>query len=127
MAIRIVADQEQPSATTEIPLTKPLPDYHLEQVEFPTPRDVDAVLASPGFRNLIDDGRGVLTELLSGTGFGITQFTGAICPGDDEVYRPELWIIVLDRKAPRNSKLSDRALGTIRSAIERLVPRLGLE
>jgi hypothetical protein len=127
MAIRIVADQEQPSATIEIPITKPLPDYGLEQVEQPTPRDVDGILVSPGFRNLIDDGRGVLTELLSGTGFQITQFTGAICPGDDEVYRPGLWIIVLDTKAPPKSRLSDEAMSTLRHAVEQLVERLGLE
>ena len=127
MPIRTVADEEQPSATVEIPLTKPLPDYGLEQVEQPTPRDVDGILVSPGFRNLIDDGRGVLTELLSGTGFRITQFTGAICPGDDEVYRPGLWIIVLDTKAPQKSKLSDGQMERLRAAVGQLAERLSLE
>jgi len=65
-----------------------LPDYDLHQLEQPTPRDVDAVLVSQGFRDLVDDARGVLTELLSGTSLELAQFTGAICPGDDETYRP---------------------------------------
>jgi len=127
MAIRIEADEEQPSATVEIPLTKPLPDYDLEQIEQPTPRDVDGILVSQGFRDLIDDGRGVLTELLSGTGLQITQFTGAICPGDDEVYRPGVWIIVLDAKAPPKSKLSERSMEMVRSSVQHLAERLGLE
>ncbi|HZS70710.1 MAG TPA: hypothetical protein VFA13_02635 [Candidatus Acidoferrum sp.] len=127
MAIRIEADEEQPSATVEIPLTKPLPDYDLEQIEQPTPRDVDGILVSQGFRDLIDDGRGVLTELLSKTDLQITQFTGAICPGDDEVYRPGVWIIVRDAKAPLKSKLSERSLETVRTSVRHLVERLGLE
>lgn len=127
MPIRIEADEEQPSATVEIPLTKPLPDYDLEQIEQPTPRDVDGILVSQGFRDLIDDGRGVLTELLSGTGLQITQFAGAICPGDDEVYRPGVWIIVRDAKAPLKSKLSERSMETVRSSVQHLVERLGLE
>ncbi len=111
----------------EIPLTKPLPDYDLEQIEQPTPRDVDGILVSQGFRDLIDDGRGVLTELLSKTDLQITQFTGAICPGDDEVYRPGVWIIVRDAKAPLKSKLSERSLETVRTSVRHLVERLGLE
>jgi hypothetical protein len=57
MAIRVTADKQQPSATIEIPLEKPLPDYDLNQLEHPTPRDVDAILVSQGFRDLVDDAR----------------------------------------------------------------------
>jgi len=52
MFIRIAPDKDQPSAAIEIPLAKPLPDYDLHQLEQPTPRDVDAVLVSQGFRDL---------------------------------------------------------------------------
>src|SRR2546430_12331073 len=84
MAIRIAADKDQPSATIEIPLEKALPDYDLNQLELPTPRDVDAILVSQGFRDLVDDARGILTELLSGTSLELAQLTGAICPGDED-------------------------------------------
>src|SRR4030088_2876770 len=103
MSIRISPDANRPSATIEIPLENPLPDYDLHQLEQPTPRDVDAILVSQGFRDLVDDARGVLMELLaheppqpstsSGTRLDLThcaarsleiaQLTGAICPGDD--------------------------------------------
>ena len=65
MPARIVPDVDKPSAAIEIPLQTPLPDYDLDQLDQPTPRDVDAILVSQGFRDLVDDARGVLLDLLS--------------------------------------------------------------
>src|SRR3979411_485644 len=65
MSIRISPDANRPSATIEIPLENPLPDYDLVQLEQPQPGDVDAVLVSQGFRDLVDDARGVLMDLLA--------------------------------------------------------------
>src|ERR1700750_307803 len=103
MSLRIIPDEGKPSAAIEIALEHPLPDYDLEQIDQPTPRDVDGVLVSQGFRDLIDDARGVLTDLIAhephdapssrGRGLDLShseepalqleQLTGAICPGDD--------------------------------------------
>src|SRR6202795_775408 len=119
MSMRVIPDQGQPSAAIEISLEKPLPDYDLLQLDQPTPRDVDAVLVSQGFRDLVDDARGVLMDLLAHPPFQasspehanldfthsaplpleLTQLTGAICPGDDEGYRPGLWIVLRDPHA----------------------------
>jgi hypothetical protein len=126
MAMRIAPDQNQPSAVIEIPLEKPLPDYDLHQLEQPTPRDVDVILVSQGFRDLVDDARGVLTDLLSGSGLEIAQFTGAICPGDDEVYRPGLWIVLRDAHAPSGQNLSAAARERIASLTAELVKRFQL-
>jgi len=126
MPIRIAPDKNQPSAAIEIPLEKPLPDYDLEQLEHPTPRDVDAILVAQGFRDLVDDARGVLTELLSKTGLEIAQFTGAICPGDDETYRPGLWIVLRDTQTARGHELSQAVVTRISSVAEELVKRLQL-
>ncbi|HYL61512.1 MAG TPA: hypothetical protein VE077_02745 [Candidatus Methylomirabilis sp.] len=126
MPPRIVPDQDKPSAAIEIPLEKPLPDYDLEQLEQPTPRDVDAILVSQGFRDLVDDARGVLTELLSHTGLQITHFTGAICPGDDEVYRPGLWIVVQDPHANPKAGFSPVAQERITGIADEFAARLGL-
>ena len=126
MSVRIVPDKNQPSAALEIPLQKPLPDYDLHQLEQPTPRDVDAILVSLGFRDLVDDARGVLTDLLSGTGFEMAQFTGAICPGDDEDYRPGLWIVIRDTHAARGNKLSTESLTRLSAIADELVERLQL-
>ena len=125
MAIRIVPDENQPSATIEIPLEKPLPDYDLEEVEFPTPRDIDGVLVTQGFRDLVDDARGILTELLEGTGLEIVQLTGAICPGDD-LFRPGLWIVLHDRSAPHGHALSKDSLDRIHAFAAELSKRLQL-
>src|SRR2546429_7395189 len=65
MPMRVIPDQNQPSAAIEIPLEKPLPDYDLEELEKATPRDVDGILVTQGFRDLVDDARGILTELIA--------------------------------------------------------------
>jgi len=127
MPARIVLDQDKPSAAIEIPLEKPLPDYGLERLEYPTPRDIDRLLVSPGFRDLVDDGRGVLTELLGGTGLEITQFTGAICPSEEDVYRPGLWIVLMDPRADAKSALPSATKQRISRAVDTLIERLQLD
>src|SRR5271170_2633147 len=147
MSIRIIPDQDQPSAAIEISLSRPLPDYDLFQLDQPTPRDVDAILVSQGFRDLVDDARGVLMELLaheplqpstsSGTRLDLThnaarsleiaQLTGAICPGDDEVYRPGLWIVLMDPHANAKASLPPAAQERIDAIAHELVKRLQLE
>jgi hypothetical protein len=144
MALRIAPDKDQPSVAIEIPLEKPLPDYDLEQVEQPTPRDIDALLVSQGFRDLVDDTRGVLTELVANLpplpnpthfvdldlttipDFEIAQLTGAICPSEDEIYRPGLWIVLHDRKVRGKQPLGEIALEHARVIAQELVKRLGL-
>jgi hypothetical protein len=147
MAIRIIPDEDQPSAAIEIPLEKPLPDYDLEEVEKPTPRDVDGILVSQGFRDLVDDARGVLMEILAHprvpqaskevTDFNlvpiitppleIAQLTGAICPGPEEVYRPGLWIVLRNPAAPAKQPPLQTTLDRITAAAQELVKRLQLE
>jgi hypothetical protein len=126
MSIRVIPDEDQPSAAIEIALEKPLPDYDLFQLEQPTPRDVDAILVSQGFRDLVDDARGVLTDLLNHTGLEIAQLTGAICPGDDEVYRPGLWIVVNDPRAKPKTTLPAATQERITTAASEFAKRLSL-
>jgi hypothetical protein len=126
MPMRIVPDPDKPSAAIEIPLERPLPDYDLEQLEQPTPRDVDVILVSQGFRDLVDDARGVLIELLDGAGFEIAQFTGAICPGDDDVYRPGLWIVLHDPHGAPRTGLPSAKQQRIAAIAAELLKRLGL-
>ena len=148
MPLRILPDQDRPSVAVEIPLEKPLPDYDLNEVEQPTPRDVDAVLVSQGFRDLVDDARGVLLEILCRrpadfthesseiTDIDLTpaefhpleiaQLTGAICTGNEEVYRPGLWIVLQDTKAPANQGLSAAVLAHVKRSAGELAKRLEL-
>ncbi len=144
MTIRIAPDKDQPSVAIEVPLQKEIPEYGLNQIEQPTPRDIDALLLSKGFRDLVDDSRGVLMELLANPSnlgrnsdssnlhlanlpdFEITQLTGAICPGDD-VYRPGLWIVLRDRKSPPRQGLQESKLECARAIAREFVKRLALE
>jgi hypothetical protein len=144
--MRIVPDPDKPSTAIEIPLEKPMPDYDLEQLEQPTPRDVDGILVSQGFRDLVDDARGVLMDLLAHPPFQpnspenknldfthsapppleLTQLTGAICPGDDEVYRPGLWIVLRDAHAKPRAALPPATQERVAAIAAELVRRLGL-
>src|ERR1700730_548214 len=144
--MRIVPDPDKPSTVIEIPLEKPLPDYDLEQLEQPTPRDVDGILISQGFRDLVDDARGVLMDLLAHPPFQsnspenknldfthsapppleLTQLTGAICPGDDEVYRPGLWIVLRDPISRPRAMLPPATQERIAAIAAELIKRLGL-
>jgi hypothetical protein len=144
MPIRFAPDKDRPSVAIEIPLEKPLPDYDLEQIEQPTPRDIDALLVSQGFRDLVDDARGILTELICNPpplpndshlvdlglshvpNFEIAQLTGAICPAEDEVYRPGLWIVLKDKKSPPKEGLGEVAMEHAHVIVDELVKRLGL-
>lgn len=146
MAIRIAPDENQPSASIEIPLEKPLPDYDLDQLEQPTPRDVDVVLVSQGFRDLIDDARGVLLDILAHPPYHanspehanldfthsaplpleLIQLTGAICPGDDEVYRPGIWIVLRDNHATPKHALPPPTRERIAAIAAEFVKRLQL-
>lgn len=144
MTYRLAPDKNQPSLAIEIPLQKPLPDYDLKEIEQPTPREIDGILVTQGFRDLVDDARGILTELVDNPPavqissqivdldltdiphFEITQVTGAICPGEDEVYRPGLWIVLRDSSAKPKQPMGEVALEHARIMAELLVKRLGL-
>jgi hypothetical protein len=147
MPIKIVPDEDKPSIAIEIPLEKPLPDYDLEDLEKASPREVDGILVSQGFRDLVDDARGVLIEVLNEhhksiaeessrltdldltpetrEPMEITQLTGAICP-DDETYRPGLWIVLRDNHAPANQPLSPAILERVKHYADEFVKRMDL-
>ena len=144
--MRIIPDEDGPSVAIEIPLEKPLPDYDLEGLAQPTPRDVDAILVTQGFRDLVDDARGILTELMCAPPAAhhhigevldlgvaqppqpleIMQLTGAICPDEEESYRPGLWIVLLDPAAPSKAALPESTKHHISAIVAELVKRLQL-
>src|ERR1700733_8231311 len=98
MSIRIKHDSNAPHASLELTIRHPLPDYDLEEVEAPIPRDVDPMLASQGFHDLLDEARGILANALPGTNLEVTQLTGAIC-SQGGVHRPGLWLVLREASA----------------------------
>jgi len=147
MSTRIIPDDDKPSVAIEISLEKPLPDYDLCEMDQPSPRDVDGVLVSQGFRDLVDDARGVLMEIISEPppdpassreitdldltppethAMEIAQVTGAICPGHDEIYRPGLWIILHDHKVPPDKPLPAATVERVKHYVDELVNRLDM-
>ena len=56
----------------------------------------------------------------------VEQLTGAICPGDDEVYRPGLWIVIRDVHANQRESLSAVTKERIGAIAREFVKRIGL-
>ena len=147
MPLKVIPDQDKPFASIEIPLEKSLPDYDLEDLEKPTPREVDGILVSQGFRDLVDDARGVLLEILcehhktlaeesdhltdleltpnTPHPMEIVQLTGAICT-QEESYRPGLWIVLKDNRVPPNQPLSPALLERVKRYAQELLRRMDL-
>lgn len=96
MAIKISHDSGAPAASLEMMITRPLPDYDLTEVEAPIARDVDPMLASQGFLDLLDDVRALLGRELAGKNLEIVQLTGAICR-DQDMHRPGIWLVLRER------------------------------
>src|SRR5258708_24587171 len=123
MRVRILPDAGAPTAAVELTITRPLADYDIEEVEVSIPREVDGILVSQGFRDLVDDARNVLEDLLRGTGLEIVQLTGAICPAGG-VYRPGLWLVLCQQGAAQDAPLSESACGRLSSLADELRRRL---
>ena len=146
MPLKVIPDTDKPFISIEIPLEKSLPDYDLDDLEKSTPRDVDAVLVTQGFRDLVDDARGVLLDILcqhrktiveqsthltdleltpDAPPLEIMQLTGAIC-AHDEVYRPGLWIVLRDNRAPQNQPPSPALVERVKHYADELVRSMDL-
>jgi hypothetical protein len=108
-----------PTASVELMITEPLPDYDLEEVEAPVPRDVDPMLASQGFKDLLDEVRSILDRELAGSGLEIAQLTGAICH-DKGVHRPGIWLVLREGGGAKEMSPAARQLvATVAETIRR--------
>lgn len=101
MAIKITHDTGAPTASIELMITRPLPEYDLDEVEASVPRDVDPMLASQGFKDLLDETRGILDREIAGGTLEIAQLTGAICR-DGNVHRPGIWLVLRERGSSKD-------------------------
>ena len=123
MSITIRFDKDTPTASAEIMIKNPLPDYDLEDVEAPIPRDVDPTLASQGFKDLLDEVRAILERENGNNAFEVVQLTGAICH-DVSVYRPGIWLVLRERGS--NGNMSEAGRKRITAIAEKIREDLGL-
>jgi hypothetical protein len=119
MSIKIGHDPGTPTAAVELMIARALPDYDIEDVAKSIPRDVDMILVSQGFKDLVDDARAFLDRVLPQSGLELVQLTGAIC-ADGEVFRPGLWIILRDSEAAENQEISPAAARWVNAIAEDL-------
>jgi hypothetical protein len=125
MSVRITPDTNTPTASVELAITLPLPDYDLDEVEKSTPRQIDEILVSQGFRDLVDDARAALNAAAADAALTVLQFTGAICPAEG-VFRPGLWIVFQEPTAAHGSPMSPAAHDRVTQLAEMLRGRFGL-
>jgi hypothetical protein len=125
MLAKISHDSGAAAASVEIMLTEPLPDYDLLEVEAPVPRDVDSMLASQGFKDLLDEVRSFLEAVLPGSELEIAQLTGAICH-DQNLHRPGIWLVLRERSTLSTQPMSDAASLRTSEVTARLLKHLQL-
>jgi hypothetical protein len=123
MTIKITHDAGAPAASIELTIARPLPDYDLEEVEASIPRDVDPMLASQGFKDLLDEARGILQSELAGSSLKVVQLTGAISH-DQNLYRPGIWLVLREEGAA--NEMSAAARQSVAKLAEKLGHTLGL-
>lgn len=124
MGIKINHDSHAPTASVELMITRPLEDFDLIEVEAPVPRDVDPILASQGFKDLLDEARAILEREFKGNGLEIAQLTGAICH-DRNVHRPGIWLVVREANAA-GKEMSPAARTRVAAAAEAVRASLSL-
>jgi hypothetical protein len=131
--IRIEHDETAPNAAVELTILHPLPDYDLDDVEAVIPRDVDVMLASQGFHDLVDEARTILSSALRGGELEVVQLTGAICStegpsasGAASAHRPGLWVVLRETRAPSGESMSPGARARVARVAEELCARLQL-
>ena len=98
MAVKITHDANAATASVELTITQPLEDFDLTEVAAPIPRDIDPILASQGFKDLLDEARAILEREFIGSNLEIAQLTGAICK-DGAVYHPGIGLVVREANA----------------------------
>lgn len=124
MSIKVTYDSGAPTASVELMITRALPDFDLEEVKAPIPRGIDPILASQGFKDLIDETRSLLDRELAGSGLEVAQLTGAICH-DHSVHRPGLWLVLREITVGSGEAMSAEARTRVATIVETL--RIGLQ
>ncbi|HKM91104.1 MAG TPA: hypothetical protein VJX29_10855 [Candidatus Acidoferrales bacterium] len=125
MSVKITPDTNTPTASVELAITLPLPDYDLDDIEKSTPRQIDVILVSQGFRDLVDDARAALNAAAADSGLAVLQFTGAICPAEG-IFRPGLWIVFQEAGAAHGLPMSSTSRDRVAQLAEMLRGRFGL-
>jgi hypothetical protein len=126
MSIRIENDAQAPTAAIELTIRHPLPDFDIEEVEHPVPRDVDVVLASQGFHDLLDEVHGILGNALGEKSLEVVQLTGAICT-EGHLHRPGLWLVLREKGAAAGATMSPEAKARVAVVADELSQRLQLD
>ncbi|HXW56897.1 MAG TPA: hypothetical protein VEJ67_14195 [Candidatus Cybelea sp.] len=121
MPITIRFERGKPIASAEFMVTSRLSVSDLPDLEAPSPRELDFVLASTEFENVLGDVRAFLEgELDLGT-LDVVELKGMACH-DASVYRPGIRLVVRERH--RNAPMSETAREQFTALAERIREQL---
>jgi hypothetical protein len=123
--MKISPETAAPTTAVELMIVRPLEDYDLSEIEAAVPRDVDPMLASQGFKDLLDEARAILGTELASSGLEVAHLTGAICKAGDS-YRPGIWLVLREAGAAGSTPMSGAAAGRAKEVAETLEKKLGL-
>jgi hypothetical protein len=87
---------------------------------------LDLLVHPPAPRSAAENARRLDMTHPAPTPLEIVQLTGAICPGDDDVYRPGLWIVLRDPHAQPGSPLPHATQDRVAAITAEFVKRLQL-
>jgi hypothetical protein len=93
MPITIRFDRAKPMASVEFMIDSALPDYRLKKPEAQERSHIQPVIASPGFKELVEAVRAAFAQELAGGKFEVLRISGIVCR-DVDVYRPGILLIV---------------------------------
>lgn len=125
MSITIRFDHDTPSASVELLVRNQPANHRLEKMEAETPGELDPVLSSQPFKLLLEDIRAVLADEIEDSSLEILEVKGTPFP-DGKTYLPGIWIVLRDRGAAENEKMSEAARELVTEIAETLREELSL-
>jgi hypothetical protein len=125
MSITIRFDHDEPLAIAELVVRNQPGQHQLEKMEAKTPRDLEPVLVSQPFKLLLEEVRAVLAHEIEDTSLEIIEVKGTAFP-DAKTYRPGISLMLRDRGAARDEKMSEPARKLVTKVAETLREELSL-
>lgn len=96
MPITIRFDRDKPIASVEFMIQSALPDHELMPIEAQERSEIQPVIASQQFKDLVEAVQSAFEKELAGGKFEIARISGIVCH-DVSVYRPGILLIVQEK------------------------------
>lgn len=110
-------------ASVEFMIRNALPNHGLTRIEAQERSEIQPVIVSQEFKDLVEAVRAAFEKELAGGKFGIARVSGIVCH-DVSVYRPGILLIVQEKG--RDATINEAGREHITAAAETVRERLGI-